>query len=124
MFIRLFAFLLLSGTIYTLGVFLAPEFTDTYGNREFNRNIRSIKWTLENFSSWGIEAKSLMQSAQDIAKPYIEETKNTANQIKSTFDTKTIEVKQAAESVQNAVKAVEWAKTDLQKLSNFGTWSK
>ncbi len=48
-----------------------------------------------------------MQSAQDIAKPYIEETKNTANQIKSTFDTKTIEVKQAAESVQNAVKAVE-----------------
>ena len=107
-----------------LSLFLAPDFTDTYGNREFNMNVRSIKWTLENFSSWGIEARSLMQSAQDIAKPYIEETKNTANQIKSTFDTKTAEVKQASESVQNAVKAVEWAKTDLQKLSNFGTWSK
>lgn len=65
-----------------------------------------------------------MQSAQDIAKPYIDETKNRANQIKTTLDTKTTEVKQAAESVQGAYKAVEWAKNDIQKLSTFGSGSK
>lgn len=121
---RLFAFLLLVGILYILGVFFIPNFADTYGNREFNTKIRSLKWEFENFSSGGIEAKSLIQSAQDIAKPYIDETKNRANQIKTTLDTKTTEVKQAAESVQGAYKAVEWAKNDIQKLSTFGSGSK
>ncbi len=131
MFIKLFAFLILTGTAYILGVFFFPESTDTYGNKEWNMKIREYKKSLENFSSWSLEAKSLIQNVQDIAKPYIDESQKTiqevqitAKEIKTTIDTKTQEVKQAADSVEKAYKAVEWAKNDIQKLSPFGTGSR
>ncbi len=49
--------------------------------------------------------------------------RSTATQVKGTIETKTQEVKQAADSVQNAYQAVEKAKNDIQKVSVFQTGS-
>lgn len=48
-----------------------------------------------------------MEGITDIAKPYIDESKTVTKQVQETVTTKTEQVKQAADSVQKAYKAVE-----------------
>lgn len=123
---KIFAFFLLSTTLYGVSVFVTPDFADTYGNKEWNTKIREYKKTLENFSSGGLSGKSLIESAQDIAKPYIdesqktiEEAQNTVKGIKTTIDTKTEQVSKAIDSTQKALDGVNKAKEDIQNTLRF-----
>ncbi len=42
-FIKILAILLLFVAIYILAVFVFPDFTDTYGNSDFNTILRELK---------------------------------------------------------------------------------
>jgi hypothetical protein len=122
MFTKFLAFLMLIGIVYIGGVFLLPDITDSYWIKSWNTTIRNLKAKLEsdhptNFSS----GSTLIEKVTDIAKPYVDESKAVTNQVKTTIETKTEQVKQAADSVEKAYKAVEWAKSDVEKLTQF--WS-
>jgi peptidoglycan hydrolase CwlO-like protein len=131
MFAKLFALLLLAATLYGVGIFATPKLADTYGNKEWNTKIREYKKSFENFSSGWLTPKSLMESAQDIAKPYIDESQktiqevqNTAKEIKTTIDTKTEQVSQAIDSTQKALDGVNKAKEDIQNTLRFSSGSR
>lgn len=124
MFSKLIAFLFIIGIIYIGAIFILPEVTDTYGNKSWNDAVRSFKAKLDTDNAHFWSGASLMEGITDIAKPYIDESKTVTKQVQETVTTKTEQVKQAADSVQKAYKAVEWAKNDVQKLTNFGTGTK
>lgn len=42
-FIKIFALFLIVATSYILAIFLAPEFADTYGDKNFNNMVRDFK---------------------------------------------------------------------------------
>lgn len=116
MFARLFAFIILIVTLYFVGVFLFPSLADQYGNPAWNTKIRQMKSGLESYTG---SSTSLFENARNTAQGYIDESKQTVNQIQTTVTEKTEQVKKATDSVQNAYTAVEKAKTDIQKLGNF-----
>jgi hypothetical protein len=118
---KLFAFLLLIAVIYVWLIFLAPELADQYGNPEWNSRIRLIKNISEIDSSSG--ATSLYEKATDIAKPYIDETRATATQIKTTVDVKTEQAKQVIEAAEKVYDATQEAKSKINTLTNFWTGS-
>lgn len=116
MFARLFALIILVGMIYLVGVFLMPDITDQYGNASWNAKIREMKSNMESYTG---SSSSLFDAAKNTAQGYIDESKQTVNQIQTTVTEKTEQVKKATDSVQNAYTAVEKAKNDIQKLGNF-----
>ena len=125
---RIFSFILLSTTLYTVSVFAFPDFSDHYGNPEWNKKIRSWKSGLELYGSGSIEPRSIIQSAADIAKPYIDESQktiekiqNTATDVQSSIDIKSEQVKKALDSAEQAIKAVDRAKLDLQNTLRFSS---
>jgi ABC-type transporter Mla subunit MlaD len=128
---KLFALIILATVTYGGAVFVTPTLADTYGNKEWNDAIRAYKKSIENFSSGGVDRKSLIETAQDIAKPYVDESQkaieqvqNTAKEIKNTVDTKTEQVSKAIDSTQKAIDSVNTAKQDIQNTLRFSTGSR
>ena len=117
MFARLFALFLVIAVIYIVAIFVTPNLADQYGNQEWNHQIRSLKGTLESETG----TLSIYEKLKTTANSYMSESKSTIEYIHNTVTTKTEEVKNAAESVQNAYSAVGKAKDDFQKLGNFST---
>lgn len=106
-------------------IFLFPEFADRIGNPTWNASIRKLKHQTENIGTFSGSSnpKSLIENLGTNAREITNEMRSTATQVKGTIETKTQEVKQAADSVQNAYQAVEKAKNDIQKVSVFQTGS-
>lgn len=117
-FSKLFASVLILLTTYVASVFVFPDLADRYGDIEINTQIRSLKSKLDTFGSWGLQSTSLIENAQNIAKPYIDETKNTAAQIQKTLLEKTEQAQKAANSIEKAYTAVESAKNDVKTIIN------
>ncbi len=122
---RLFALILILLVVGVGTIFLFPDFADRIGNPTLNASIRKLKHQTENIGalSGSSNPKSLIENLSNNAVEMTNEVRSTATQVKSTIDTKTQEVKQAADSVQNAYQAVEKAKNDIQKVSIFQTGS-
>lgn len=113
--------------IYLGLVFLAPDFIDTYGSISLNEKIRMAKRASELDrtlnTTW-----SLIDKATDIAKPYIDESKNVVNESKDTIinvnnvlTEKTEQAKQVIESAQDTYNKAQETKSKIDWLSNFGT---
>jgi hypothetical protein len=107
MFSRVFSFLLLLSVIYLGTIFILPEIADTYGNKSWNDTVRALKSKIETDSGALSGRTPLIDRVNDIAKPYIDETKSVVGQVQTTIDTKTEQVKQASESVQKAYDALQ-----------------
>lgn len=129
MFSRLFAFIILIVSGYILLVFLFPEIADQYGNKELNVKIRNIKEQSLMIWSWNETPDSLWKNFSNKAEELgassqkiIDDSKQTAAQIQTTIEEKTIQVQQAANSVEKAYNAVNAAKTDIERLTSF-SWS-
>ncbi len=120
---RIIAFFILIITLYIGTVFLFPDFADTIGSTLWNEKIRNLKTSLDSATGALISEKPLMENITDIAVPYIEEAQNTTNKIQTTIETKTEQVREAADSVKKAYDAVESAKNSVQKITTFGTGS-
>ena len=126
MFSKLFSLLLILTIVYVGAVFVVPDIADTYGHREWNEKIRMMKRASElDASVW---SGSIMSRATDIAKPYIDSSKTLVKDIQTTTTTlseevgiKATQTKQAVDSVQKVYTAVQWARDDMQKLTNFWT---
>ncbi len=125
MIVRLFALILILLVLGVGTIFLFPDFADRVGSSTLNTSIRKLKHQTENIGvlSGSSNPMSLMENFSDNTTQITNEVRSTATQIKSTLETKTQEVKQAADSVQNAYQAVEKAKNDIQKVSVFQTGS-
>lgn len=93
---------------------MLPHIADQYGNKQWNDTIRALKSQSESYSGGTM---SLYENLTWLLK----ESKNTLDNAQKAIETKTIQVKETAESVQKALDAVEKAKTDLEKLSTFGS---
>jgi hypothetical protein len=117
MFTRLFALVLLIGVVYGGFIFLAPEFADMYGNREWNEKIRMIKRAteLDQASSIG----SIVDKATDVARPYIDNTQTVVRDLQGTIDTKTEQAKQVIDATQKMYQSVEDAKSKLQNFTSL-----
>jgi hypothetical protein len=121
---RIFAIVLILSILYIGSVFLLPDIADTYGHKSWNDSLRSLKSRIDTDNADFSSGWAIIDRVTDIAKPYIDESKAVTKQIQETVTTKTEQVKQAADSVEKAYKAVEWAKTDMQKLTTFGSGSR
>ncbi len=128
---KLFWLFIIALVVYGGAIFIAPDIADTYGNKEFNTVIRLWKLRLESTGSGWVSSKSLIESARDIAKPYIDESQkavkevqNTAEEIKTTIDTKTEQVSKAIDSTQKAINSVNKAKEDIGNTLRFSSWSR
>ena len=117
MFARIFALLLVIVVIYIVAIFVTPNLADQYGNQAWNERVRSIKRALESETG----TLSIYEKLKTTTDSYVSESKSTIEYIHNTVMTKTEEMKNATESVQNAYTAVEKAKGDLQKLGAFST---
>lgn len=122
---RFLALILLCIVVGVGMIFLFPEFADRIGNPTWNASIRNLKHQAENIGTFSgaSNPKSLIENLSNNAKDMTHDLQSTATQVKNTIETKTQEVKQAADSVQNAYQAVEKAKNDIQKVSVFQTGS-
>lgn len=127
MFSRLFALIMLLLISYCVLIFVAPDFTDTYGNREFNENARMLKRSLELDRTMS-GSSTLLDEASNIAKPYIDSSRKIIDETKSTIDTvqttvleKTEQVKAATEATKNAIDAAKDAKNKIDSLTQFWT---
>lgn len=123
-FIALFVLLVV---VYVGLIFLAPDFTDTYGISSLNEKVRMLKRASEldrTFSDTG----SLVDKANDIAKPYVDESKKMIDTTKQTIETvnsvvteKTEQAKQVINTAQEAYDKAQDAKEKLDTLTNFWT---
>ena len=119
MFAKLISFFILIAVSYTVVVFVAPGFADSYGSVELNTKIRTIKDLSLNYASGSESPSSLADKVLGTGKSLIDETKQTAEQIQLTLDEKKEQVQKAAESAQKAYDATLKAKEDFQNLTNF-----
>ncbi len=124
MFTKLLAFFCIITIVYIGTIFMLPEIADTYGMKSWNDTIRSLKAKLDTDNAHFGSGKTLIDGISDIAKPYIDESRAVTKQVQETVTTKTEQVKKAADSVEKAYQAVEWAKKDVQKLTDFWTGSR
>ncbi len=124
MFSKLIAFLFIIVILYIGAIFILPEMADTYGSKSWNNIVRSFKAKIDTDNAHFGSGKTLIDGISDIAKPYIDESKAVTKQVQETVTTKTEQVKKAADSVEKAYQAVEWAKNDVQNVTKFGTGSK
>ncbi len=118
---KIFSLLLIFAILYIGGIFLFPELSDTYGSKKINNSIRDFKAKIDSDSANFWSGWAIIDKVTNIAKPYIDGSKEVTNQLKTTIETKTEQAKQAADSVEKAYKAIEWAKTDVEKLTKFWT---
>ncbi len=128
---RLIGIVILLGTLYVLAVFVVPEKLDTYGNKGINIWIRGIKNTADSISQEN--PKTLVQTLQDSINTIsttasgfiasgaslIDESKKTYDTTKAVVDTKIEEINTATESVKKAYNALDEAKKNIEKLTNF-----
>ncbi len=102
-------------------VFFLPEFSDTYGNRELNANIRKYKDISLEFASGSDNPESLIEKFKTSSENYIDETKRTYETIEKTLSGKIQDVKTAADSVEKAYQAINEAKSNIDKVVNSTT---
>ncbi len=124
MFTKLFALFILIGVLYTGAIFIIPDVADSYGMKSWNDTLRWFKSKLDTDTAHFSSGSTLIDNITDIARPYIDETKAVTKQVQETVTIKSMQVKQAADSVEKAYQAVEWAKKDVQKLTEFGSGSR
>ncbi|GAB0174546.1 MAG: hypothetical protein HHAS10_04250 [Candidatus Altimarinota bacterium] len=127
MFSRLIAFLLLLGISYVGAIFLAPDFIDLYGNKEVNEKIRALKreTELDRISN---NSGTLLDKTKDIARPFIEQSKDIVNQTQESLNQlntvvteKSEQAKDVIESAQETYKKAQETKSKIEGLTNFGT---
>ena len=119
MIVKFISFFILIAASYTVVVFVTPEFADTYGSVELNTKIRTLKDMSLNYASGSETPSSLADRVLDTGKSLIDETRETADQIQLTIDTKTEQAKKATESAQKAYDATLKAREDFRNLTNF-----
>lgn len=124
MFTKLFALFTIVGILYTGAVFVIPETADTYGMKSWNDAIRWFKSKIDTDNAHFSSGSTLIDNITDIAKPYIDESKSVTKQLQETMTTKVEQIQKAADSVEKIYEAVEWAKKDVQKVTEFGTGSR
>jgi methyl-accepting chemotaxis protein len=122
MFSRLIGFILLLIGVYILMIFIKPDIADQYGDKEINAKIRALKDSSLKLGSWAMLSGSLFENVTSTSKNIIEEWTRTVKQIQTTVEQKTQEVKDTANSVQEAVDAVNAAKSKVENLTNF-SWA-
>ena len=121
---KLFALFTIVGIVYTGVVFVFPETADTYGMKSWNDAIRWFKSKIDTDNAHFSSGSTLIDNITDIAKPYIDESKSVTKQLQETMTTKVEQVQKAADSVEKVYEAVEWARKDVQKVTEFGTGSR
>ena len=144
MFWKLIAFVFLVIWVYTISVFLAPEFADQYWNQSLNNTLRGLKdqslqfatgsespssiadriidvtqWIASDAKQKIASGSELTNTVIDSGKMIIDEGKQTLEHSEKLLNEKTEQAKKAAESAQRAYEATQQAKKDFQNLTDF-----
>lgn len=116
---------------YTVGVFYAPEQTDTIaakiGIEKYNEFVRSFKTTLDDvttdipskdeFLEWGKAALSWALDLKDTVTGGIGTTKETLDSVRSTLSWAEATYNDAKDTFNQAKDFIEWASDKIEQVS-------
>ena len=120
MFSRLFGSLIIAWVLYIMLVFVAPNITDQYWNKDINTKIREYKDKSLQFASGSDSPESLFDKIKETTTSYIEETKKNIQNLETSVDAKVIQVHEASIAVENAYTGVIDATHKIQNLTGTG----
>lgn len=120
MFTRIFWLVFIVSILYILFIFVAPDISDTYWNKEINTKIRNIKdKSLQIWSGWDSPV-SIFEKLKWTTNTYFNESKNTIKTIETTVNTKVDQAKDVSVAVENAYSGVVDVAQKIQILTGTG----
>lgn len=117
---RIIGLIIIITTLYILFIFITPDFTDTYWNKNFNANIRNIKNNSLQFASGSDSASSLFDKIKNTSKFFLDNMKKSIKDTQDSVDNKVKQVNEATTAVENAYTWVIDAANKIQNLTGTG----
>ncbi len=121
MFSRIFWSIFIICILYILFIFIAPDISDIYWNKEINTKIRDIKNKSLQLSSEWDSTLSIFEKIKWTTNTYFNESKNTIKNIETTVNTKVDQVKDVSVAVENAYSGVVDLAQKIQILTGTGS---
>ncbi len=117
---RIFWFAIIICVLYMMAVFVIPEFTDKYGDKDFNTKIRNYKDASLKFASGWESPVSLFEKLKTTTTEYTDATKTQIKSAETIINTKINQTKEATQAIENAYSGIVDAKNKIQVLTGTG----